>query len=147
MASTEPHPFDGVDLRRHPDRYRIGRGEYGLFHAEPYKSELLPLRKFRTPEIARASADAIWEKYLEYRQQNDLVGMDISREYLQMGYTRSRRYARWLEGRKKGTAERTLPDAAKQEGAEIFRKYWSRVREDDLYQQFKEEFQRRRRRS
>jgi Domain of unknown function (DUF4385) len=36
-------PCDGVDLREHPEAYRIGRGEQCVFHAEPYKSELFPL--------------------------------------------------------------------------------------------------------
>jgi len=53
-----------VDLRKHPEAYRIGRGEQGVFHAEPYKSELLPLWTFKTEEFARGSADAIYKRFL-----------------------------------------------------------------------------------
>lgn len=60
------HPYSGVDLRRHPEAYRIGRGEQGGFHAEPYKSELLPLWTFKTEEAARKSSEAIYEKFEEY---------------------------------------------------------------------------------
>jgi hypothetical protein len=42
------YPYDGVDLREHPEAYRVGRGEQGVFHAEPYKGELLPLWSFKT---------------------------------------------------------------------------------------------------
>ena len=41
------YSYDGVDLREHPEKYRIGRGEQGVFHAEPYKGELLPLWSFK----------------------------------------------------------------------------------------------------
>jgi hypothetical protein len=93
------YPYDGVDLRKHPEAYRIGRGEQGVFHAEPYKSELLPLWSFKTIEAARESSDAIWRKFLEYRVEGDFVGMDVTRKYLQMGYTRSRRYAKYKASR------------------------------------------------
>ena len=29
------YSYDGVDLRKHPEQYRIGRGEQDVFHAEP----------------------------------------------------------------------------------------------------------------
>ena len=47
------YSYDGVDLRKHPEAYRIGRGEQGFFHAEPYKSELLPLWAYKNEEAAR----------------------------------------------------------------------------------------------
>ena len=34
------YPYSGLDPRKHPEAYEIGRGEQGTFHAEPYKSEL-----------------------------------------------------------------------------------------------------------
>jgi hypothetical protein len=89
-----------VDLRKHPEAYRIGRGEQGVFHAEPYKSELLPLWTFKTEEVARGSAEAIYERFLGYRDEEDFVGMDVARKFLQMGYTRSRRYAKYVGGKK-----------------------------------------------
>ncbi len=76
------HPDDGIDFRMRPELYRVGRGEEGVFHVEPYKSELLPLWRFRTPEVARASTDAIYARFLEYRAAGDFVGMDMARKYL-----------------------------------------------------------------
>jgi hypothetical protein len=82
------YPYDGVDLRKQPGAYRIGRGEQGVFHAEPYKSDLLPLWGFRDEQVARESSQAIYEKFLEYRSEEDFVGRDVARKCLQMGYTR-----------------------------------------------------------
>ncbi len=100
------YSYDGVDLREHPEAYRVGRGEQGAFHAEPYKGELLPLWGFKDVETARGSACAIYGKFLEYRDAGDFVGMDVARKYLQRGYTRSRRYAKYGDGRKSRPLER-----------------------------------------
>lgn len=133
----EAHPFDGINLRDRPGAYRIGRGEYGLFHAQPYKDELLPLWAFRTPEVARESANRIYERYRKYREEEDFVGMDLARKYLQMGYTRARRYAKYPGGRKYDSDGQPLPvgelDADKQHSAMIFKEFWDRVREDPAY--------------
>lgn len=142
----QPHPFDGVDLRQNPEQYKIGRGEYGVFHAQPYKDELLPLWAFRTPEVARESADRIHQKYLEYRAAEDFPGMDVARKYLQMGYTRARRYAKYPGGRKydeAGEVREVEWDEEKGESAEIFKQKWDAVRDDPLYQQLKSAFQNR----
>ena len=85
------YPYSGIDLRRHPGMYKIGRGEQGVFHAEPYKSELLPLWSFKDAKAAKKAADDIYERFLDYKAEGDFVGMDVARKYLQMGYTRSRR--------------------------------------------------------
>ena len=130
------YPYDGVDLRKHPEAYRIGRGEQGVFHAEPYKSELLPLWTFKTEEVARGSAEAIYERFLGYRDEEDFVGMDVARKFLQMGYTRSRRYAKYVGG-KKGRLREEL-DAEKQRAAEIFHEKWRAAAEDEEYLRLKE---------
>ena len=64
--------------------YRIGRGEQGVLTFEPYKSALLPLWRFKTAEIARQSSKQIYQKFEEYDAQNDFVGMDMCRKFLQM---------------------------------------------------------------
>lgn len=79
------YPYDGVDLRKHPEAYRIGRGEQAVFHAEPYENELLPLWGFKDAAKARESSEAIYEKFPEYGAVDDFVGMDVARKYLQMG--------------------------------------------------------------
>ena len=93
-------PFHRIDFRKRPDLYRIGKGEQGVLMVEPYKAELLPHWRFRTPDIARESAAKLTECFLEYKEQGDFVGMDMARKFLQMGFTRSRRYANHKSGRK-----------------------------------------------
>lgn len=92
--------FKTIDFRQHPELYRVGKGEQGVLLVEPYKSEILPYWRFRTPDIARRSAQKIYTLFLEYKAQEDFVGMDMARKFLQMGYTRSRRYANHKTGRK-----------------------------------------------
>jgi hypothetical protein len=143
ILSAMPHPYDGVDLREHPEVYRIGRGEQGVFHAEPYKSELLPLWTIKGVGRARESAAAIYEKFLEYREQGDFVGMDVARKFLQMGHTRARRYANYRGGRKRGANGEPLPagtgDPEKGEVAAVFRERWRAAAEDTEYLRLKEE--------
>jgi hypothetical protein len=134
------YPYDGVDLRKHPELYRIGRGEQGVFHAEPYKSELLPLWSFKDVEVAKESAGAIYGRFLEYRDQGDFVGMDVARKYLQMGYTRSRRYAKYRGGNKSKPLNE--PDKVKNQAAEIFYEKWREAAEDKEYLKLKEEHRR-----
>ncbi len=137
------YPYDGVDLREHPEAYRIGRGEQGVFHAEPYKSELLPLWSFKDAAAAKESADAIYRCFLQYKDEGDFVGMDVARKYLQMGFTRSRRYAKYRGGNKSKPFEE--PDPVKSRATEIFYEKWREAAEDEDYLELKEEHRRRKR--
>jgi hypothetical protein len=137
------YPYSGVDLRKHPEAYEIGRGEQGVFHAEPYKSELLPLWTFKEPQAATKSAGEIYGRFLAYRAEGDFVGMDVARKYLQMGYTRSRRYAKYKGGKKSKPREK--PDPEKSRVAEIFYEKWRRAAEDKEYLKLKDEHGRRNR--
>ena len=140
------HALD-VDYRRHPELYRVGRGEQGVFRVHPYKDELLPLWRFKTPDEARASAAAIRAKYDEYKRTGEFVGMDVARKYLQMGYTRATRYARHTGGRKYAAdgivLPRTAADPVKAASAAIFREALDAVLADPDYVRMKEEHQRR----
>ena len=82
-----------VDFRRHPELYRVGRGEQGVLSVEPSKSELLPHWRFRTVAIAERSAATPTAMFLAYLEANDFAGADIARKFLPMGQARSRRYA------------------------------------------------------
>lgn len=138
--------YKNLDLREHPELYRVGRGEQGVLLVEPYKSELLPLWRFRTPEIARESCDQLAEKFEEYRQQDDFVGMDMARKFIQMGYTRARRYANYPGGRKyaeSGEINERDTDPVKAESAAIFKAKWDEIRADEDYLQRKRAHQRR----
>jgi Domain of unknown function (DUF4385) len=126
--------FKTIDFRQHPELYRIGRGEQGVLVVQPYKNEILPYWKFRTPEMAQHSAEKIYALFLGYKAQNDFVGMDMARKFLQMGYTRSRRYANHKSGRKytKGSKIVLLreEDQIKAESAKIFYKWWQLAKTD-----------------
>src|SRR5688500_14380897 len=100
--------YSRLDFRRRPDLYRIARGEQGVLLVEPYKSEILPNWRFRTATEARKSAAAIYRLYRHYWRAQDFVGMDMTRKFLQMGFTRARRYANHRSGRKYERATKRL---------------------------------------
>lgn len=142
MAFDYSLNFKDIDFRKHPELYRIGRGEQGVLLVEPYKSEILPHWRFKTPEVARRSAAKIYRMFLAYKAENDFVGMDMARKFLQMGYTRARRYANHKSGQKYGEGRReVLPrkeDKAKAESASIFQEKWKLAREDKDYLRMKQ---------
>ncbi len=130
--------FATTNFREHPELYRVARGEQGVLSVEPYKGEILPYWRFRTPDVARESSAKIFALYEAYKKAGDFVGMDMARKFLQMGYTRARRYANHSGGRKyaPGTRE-VLPfveDKTKAAAALIFREKWERVKADPVYQ-------------
>ncbi len=103
MANSDTSYADqyrDIDFRKQPEKYVVGRGEQGVLIAEPYKSEILPHWKFATPDKAETSAKDIYAMFETYKKQQDFVGMDMARKFLQMGFTRSRRYANHKSGRK-----------------------------------------------
>jgi hypothetical protein len=114
-----------VDYRANPERYRVGKGEQGVLICEPYKGELVPLWRFKTPEIATKSSKAIFKKFLAYLRQGDFVATDMARKFLQMGFTRARRYTNYKGGRKydpvdKHQLEKGTGDPEKAESARIY---------------------------
>lgn len=159
MKFDYTHDFAKTDFRARPDLYRVGRGEQGVLLVEPYKGEILPHWRFKSPEVARASAAKIFELYEGYKAARDFVGMDMARKYLQMGWTRSLRYAKHRTGQKyvgavppdkkgqSGAHGREVaplePDAEKLESAKIFRERLDRVLTDPVYLTMREEHKRR----
>jgi Domain of unknown function (DUF4385) len=129
--------FKAINFRQHPELYCIGRGEQGVLLVEPYKGEILPHWKFKTPEIAHQSSEAIYTLFLAYKEQDDFVGMDMARKFLQMGYTRSRRYANHKSGRKYDKDSKiVLPreeDPVKAQCAKIFYEKWQLAKTDLKY--------------
>ena len=129
--------------------YRIARGEMGVLTFEPYKSEILPFWRFKTPAIAEKSSADIYAKFLAYDEKDDFIGMDMSRKFLQMGMTRAKRYANHKGGRKynKATGKELAKDdefegrAEKLESSMIFKEVWEKAKSHDGYQAKKERFQ------
>ena len=148
--------FAVINFRERPELYRIGKGEQGVLLVEPYKSEILPHWRFKTPEIARESSEKIYKLFEQYLQQNDFVGADMARKFLQMGYTRSRRYANHKSGKKydgpvpddrkgqsgaHGRAQLpTEPDPVKAASAAIFKEKWDQAKQHPVYQQMRQHF-------
>lgn len=134
--------FEHIDFRASPERYVIGRGEQGVLLVEPYKSELLPLWRFRTPEIAETSANALFHRFEAYLADDDFVGADMARKFLQMGFTRARRYANHKSGRKWSPDKRTeLPDDVdhvKARSAQIFYAQYRRALDDPTYRRLRD---------
>jgi hypothetical protein len=89
-----------IDYRKHPELYRVGKGEQGVLICEPYKSEIGQYWRFKTIAIAEESSRKIFALFLSFLQEDDFVGADMARKYLQMGYTRARRYANYKGGKK-----------------------------------------------
>lgn len=153
--------FKKTDFRKNPELYRVGRGEQGVLLVEPYKSEILPHWRFKTVAEARKSAATIYKMFLAHKRAGDFVGMDMARKFLQMGYTRARRYANHRSGRKyernpqteltkeaeKAARKQIRPQEAdwdtseKAQAARIFYGYYLKVRENATYKKMKQEHQ------
>ncbi len=148
--------YAALDLRAHPELYRVGVGEQGVLLVQPYKSELLPHWRFATPEAAQASSDTLYAMFLAYLAAGDFVGADMARKFLQMGYTRSRRYANHKGGKKyagpvpqdkKGVSgahgrpelPRSPEDPVKAESARIFKARWDEAAANTEYLRLKSE--------
>lgn len=151
--------FKHIDFRQHPELYRMGVGEQGVLLVEPYKSEILPYWRFATEPAARASAEKIYDLFEAYLHADDFIGADMARKFLQMGFTRARRYANHKSGKKyrdgpiDATADREYPysqgspnkgnvllpqqaDALTNEkarAAAVFKEYWFRAKDHPDY--------------
>ena len=138
--------YPNLDLREEPHLYRVGKGEQGVLLVEPYKSEILPHWRFKTEEIARESSERIYAMFLSYKERDDFVGMDMARKFLQMGYTRARRYANHRSGKKYDEEGRVLPqepdalDGEKARAARVFYEKYVEAREDEHYRRRREEW-------
>lgn len=132
-----------INYKTHPDLYRVGKGEQGVLLCEPYKSEILPYWKFRTPDIAKVGSAHIFDLFQSYLNKNDFVGADVARKFLQMGYTRARRYCNYKGGRKydeKGNLISQLGsgDPLKAESAHIYYEKWRAAENHPVYKHLKE---------
>lgn len=131
-----------IDYRKHPELYRIGRGEQGVLTCQPYKSEICPHWRFKTVPEAIESSNKIYELFLNYLAKDDFVGADMARKYLQMGFTRSRRYANHASGTKYDQKtydilpqEETHLTNEKARSAEIFKQKWFEAKDNTSYKE------------
>ena len=120
--------------------YRIGRGEQGVLLVRPYTNDICSHWRFKTPNEAVVSSNKIYAMYLDYKDEKDFIGMDMCRKFLEMGFTRARRYANHNSGRKykKGTKE-VLPQEEDHatskyaQSAGIFKKVRDVVAKSEIY--------------
>jgi hypothetical protein len=146
-STTYADLYRNVNFREEPEKYVIGRGEQGVLIAEPYKSEILPYWRFATPDKALRSAKTIYHLFTQYGKRSDFVGMDMARKFLQMGFTRARRYANHASGKKYDAqgqvkAQDSESEASrKAESARIFLKYYRMALNNKQYIALKTMFQ------
>ena len=120
-------------------RYRIGRGEQGVLLVRPYTDVICRHWRFKTLKEARISSQKIFDMYLDYRIQKDFVGMDMCRKFLEMGFTRARRYANHKDGKKYGKDGKVLPQekdwatSEKAKSAKRFKEFRDLVTQDEFY--------------
>ncbi|WP_295202330.1 DUF4385 domain-containing protein [uncultured Chryseobacterium sp.] len=135
-----------IDYRQHPELYRVGKGEQGVLICEPYKSEIGQYWRFRTVPIAEESSGKIFSLFMDYLENNDFVGADMARKYLQMGYTRARRYFNYKGGKKYDAEkdyqqlERGTGDPEKAKAAAIFYDQWKAAEAEPRYADMKKQW-------
>jgi hypothetical protein len=132
-----------IDYRQNSEEYRVGKGEQGVLLCEPYKSEILPFWRFKNPQVAAESVEKIETLFDAYLKKGEFVGADMARKFLQMGYTRSRRYANHKGGRKYDPVSgKELPlnghNQDKIESAQIFYHAWRKAESNPIYYEMKQ---------
>jgi len=126
-------------FRPNDRRYRIGRGEQGVLLVRPYTDVICKHWRFKTLKEAKVSSQKIFDMYLDYRIQKDFVGMDMCRKFLEMGFTRARRYANHKDGKKYGKDGKVLPQekdwatSEKAKAATRFKQFRDLVTQDEFY--------------
>ena len=126
--------------------YRIGRGEQGVLLVRPYTNDICAHWRFVDETTARKSSNKIYSMYLNYKDNRDFIGMDMARKFLEMGFTRARRYANHSSGRKYTEDGRIRPQQAdalhnvKAKSAKIFKEVRDRVAYDPEYVTMRKEW-------
>jgi hypothetical protein len=141
-------PYTDLDFTDSKTRpyYRIGRGEQGVLLVRPYTNEICQYWRFKTPNEATKSAKKIYTMFLSFISKNDFIGADMCRKFLEMGFTRSRRYANHHSG-KKYNSDRSIKPQEKDhatchyaESATIFLEYRRKAAENLQYKTMRKEW-------
>ena len=126
--------------------YRIGRGEQGVLLVRPYTNDICAHWRFVDEDTASKSAAKIYSMFVEFRVQRDFIGMDMARKFLEMGFTRARRYANHSDGRKYDQNGKVRPqevdwrDNEKAKAAQVFKVVRDKAAYDDTYQCMRKEW-------
>ena len=137
--------YKNILFKPNDTRYRIGRGEQGVLLVRPYTNDICKYWKFKTPYIAQQSAQKIFDLYLDYRCNKDFIGMDMCRKFLEMGFTRARRYANHKDGKKYKNGkilpqEKDALTSQKAISARIFKTYRDLCTTDEYYIQLRKKW-------
>ena len=126
--------------------YRIGRGEQGVLLVRPYTDDICAHWRFVNEETAVKSSDAIYSMFCTYRRNKDFIGMDMARKFLEMGFTRARRYANHSSGRKYDSNGKVRPQESdwktneKAKAAAVFKVIRDKAAYDPEYQSMRKEW-------
>jgi len=129
--------------------YRIGRGEQGVLLVRPYTNYICAHWRFVDEDTARQSSAKIYQMFQDYREKGDFIGMDMARKFLEMGFTRARRYANHSDGRKydqKGSRRVVRPQEEdwavneKAKAAAVFKEVRDLAAYDATYQKMRKEW-------
>ena len=138
--------YKNILFRPNDIRYRIGRGEQGVLLVRPYTDVICRHWRFKTLKEAKVSSQKIFDMYLDYRIMKDFVGMDMCRKFLEMGFTRARRYANHKDGKKYGKDGKVLPQekdwatSEKAKSAKRFKEFRDLVTQDEFYISMRKEW-------
>ena len=128
------------------DLYRIGRGEQGVLLVRPYTDTICKHWRFKTSNAARKSADKIYKMFENYKRKGDFIGMDMCRKFLEMGFTRARRYANHRDGRKYDKNGYVIPQEVdaltceKAQSARIHKHARDTITNDEIYKTMRKEW-------
>ena len=138
--------YKNTVFRPNDTRYRIGRGEQGVLLVRPYTDVICKHWRFKTIKQAKKSAEYIYNMYADYRVLKDFIGMDMCRKFLEMGFTRARRYANHKDGKKYGKDGKVLPQekdwatSEKAKAAKRFKDFRDLVTQDEFYISMRKEW-------
>ena len=136
--------FTNAEIRK---LYRIGRGEQGVLLVRPYTDDICAHWRFIDETAARKSSTKIYEMFLGFKAKGDFIGMDMARKFLEMGFTRARRYANHSSGRKYDKMsgkirpqEHDWRTNTKAKSAAIFKKVRDKAAYDSEYKEMRKEW-------
>ena len=126
--------------------YRIGRGEQGVLLVRPYTNDICAHWRFVDVPTATESSTKIYEMFLGYKREKDFIGMDMARKFLEMGFTRARRYANHSSGKKYNSSGKVRPQESdwrtseKAKAAQVFKLVRDKAAYDPTYQNMRKQW-------
>ena len=126
---------------------RIRRGEQGVLLVRPYANDICAQWRFVDETTARDSSATIYKMFLGFKTKRDFIGMDMARKFLEMGFTRARRYANHASGRKYDEVsgdtrpqEKDWRTNEKSKAAAVFKEVRDLAAYDKTYQEMRREW-------